>query len=242
MFQNKVAVQQDGLNAGQHAVVAVEVRPASLHHANGRVGEMVDDFHQPVCWGNEVGVEDGDELTLGGFEAGVEGSGFESVPICPVNIGDRVAESGVTGYDLRRHLLRLVGGVVQELNVELIFRVVDGADGFNQAVDDELLVEDGQLDGDAWQIGKVAGRVGIVVLLVLKVLVTHRVAVYAVQGQYDHYGEIWKKNNGIEPVPMVGDRGKRVCECAPDLAAQTVRRRQGQVDGKVKSGQALHRN
>ena len=55
------------------------------------------------------------------------------------------------------------------------------ADGFEQAVDHELLVEDGQLDGDARQFGEVCRRVrAVVVLAVLVVEIDQRVAVDAV--------------------------------------------------------------
>jgi hypothetical protein len=79
VLQHKVAVEQDGLDLGQHAVVAVEVRPARLHHADLRLGEVVDHLHQPVGRRHKVGVEDGDELALGHLEAGIERPGLEAV-------------------------------------------------------------------------------------------------------------------------------------------------------------------
>ena len=69
VLQHEVAVEQDGLDLGQHAVVAVQVRPAGLHHADLGLGKVVDDLHEPVGRGHKVGVEDGDELALGHLEA-----------------------------------------------------------------------------------------------------------------------------------------------------------------------------
>ena len=65
VLENEVAVEQDGFNFGEERVVAVDVRPARLHHADLRIGEVVDHLHQEIFGRDEVGVEDGDELALG---------------------------------------------------------------------------------------------------------------------------------------------------------------------------------
>ena len=171
VLQNEVAVEQNGLDLGQHAVVAVQVRPARLHHADLGLGKVVDHLHQPVGRRNKVGVEDGDELALGHFESGVEGPGLEAVPVGAVNIDDVVPESGVAVDDCRGHLAGFVGGVVEHLDLELLARVFHGADRLDQPVDHKLLVEDGQLDGDPRQFVERPRRVGVVVLAVLEVLV-----------------------------------------------------------------------
>ena len=67
VLEDEVAVEEDGLDLGEEAVVAVEVRPTGLDHADAGFGEVVDDLAQPVGRGDEVGVEDGDELALGGL-------------------------------------------------------------------------------------------------------------------------------------------------------------------------------
>ena len=94
--------------------------------------------------------------------------------------------------------LGFVGRVVEHLDFELFARVLHGADGLDEAVDDELLVEDGQLHGDAGQLVEVAGRVGVVVLAVLEVEVAQRVAVDAVDGQHDHDREIGEQQRRVE--------------------------------------------
>jgi hypothetical protein len=78
VLEDEVAVEEDGFDLGEEAVVAVEVGPAGLHHADAWLGEMVDDLAHPVGRGNEVGVKDRDELALRGFEALFEGSGCET--------------------------------------------------------------------------------------------------------------------------------------------------------------------
>ena len=65
VLENEVSVEQDGFHLGEEGVVAVEVGPAGLDHADAGLGEVVDDLHEPVGRGDEVGVEDGDELAAG---------------------------------------------------------------------------------------------------------------------------------------------------------------------------------
>ncbi len=102
VLQHKVAVEQDGLNLGQHAVVAIEVRPAGLHHADLRLGKVVNHLHQPVGRGHKVGVEDGHELAFGHLEAGVERAGLVAVTIGAVDVDDGMAQCGIAVNDCRQ--------------------------------------------------------------------------------------------------------------------------------------------
>ena len=160
-------VEEDGFDLGEEAVVAVEVGPAGLDHADAGLGEVVDDAEEPVGWGDEVGVEDGDELALGGFEAFFEGAGFVAVAVGAVEIvdglgGEAFGAGGVAGDDGGGDVFGFVGGVVEDLDFEAVAGVVETADGVEEAVDDELLVEDGELDGDEGQVrgAEAGGRLG----------------------------------------------------------------------------------
>jgi hypothetical protein len=123
------------------------------------------------------------------------------VAVGAVHVDDGVSEGGVAGDDLLGDLLGFVGGVVEDLDFELFGGVVHGADGFEEALDDELLVVHGQLDGDARQFFEVGGRVGLVILAVLVVEVDERIAMDAVDGEDDHDGEIGDQERGVEGVP-----------------------------------------
>ena len=57
-----MAVEQDGFNASEQAVVAVQVGPARLNHADIRFGEVVNDFHEPVGRRHEIGIKDRNEF------------------------------------------------------------------------------------------------------------------------------------------------------------------------------------
>ena len=67
MLEHKVAVEQNGFDLRQQRIVAIDVRPARLHHADLRVGEMVDALEQKIARRHKIGIENRDELALGGF-------------------------------------------------------------------------------------------------------------------------------------------------------------------------------
>ena len=228
MLQNKMPVEQDGLDLGQHAVVAVEVRPAGLHHADFGLGEVVDDLHDPVGRRHKVRIEDGDELALGYFQAGIERPGLEAMTVRAMNVNDGMAEGGVAVDDGGGDCRGLIGGVVEDLDFELVRRVLHGADGLNEAVNDELLVEDRQLDRDARQLREMPRRVGVVVLLVLEVLITHRVAVHAVEGKQNHHREIRQQHAGVEEIPVVKALEGLVGVLHFEVVAQAVLRGEGE--------------
>jgi hypothetical protein len=203
VLQDEVAVEEDGLDLGEHGVVAVEMRPAGLDHADVGLCEVMDDAHEPVGGRDEIGVEDGDELAFGYVEAFVERAGFEAVAVGAMDIDDGMAERGVALDDFCGDLLGFVGGVVENLDFQAVARVVDGADGFDEAVDDKLLIVHGELDGDAGQLREVLGRIGIVVFAVLEIEVDERVAVQAVDGEQDHDGEVRDEERGVKGVPAI---------------------------------------
>ncbi len=116
-------------------------------HADAWLGEVVDDAHEPFGRRDEIGVEDGDEFAFGDDEAFIECAGFEAVAIGAVDVDDGVAEGSVAIDDFCCDLLGLVGGVIEDLDFKAVARVFDGADGFDEAVDDELLVVHG---GAGW--------------------------------------------------------------------------------------------
>jgi hypothetical protein len=57
-----VAIEEDALDLGQEGVVAVDVPPARLDHADLRVREVVDGLLEKVRLRDKVGVEDGDQV------------------------------------------------------------------------------------------------------------------------------------------------------------------------------------
>ena len=81
MFQHEMAVEQDRLHLGEKRVVAVDVRPARLHHADFGIGEVMNALQQEVFRRREVSVENGDEFAFRRFHAFLQGAGFEAFAI-----------------------------------------------------------------------------------------------------------------------------------------------------------------
>ena len=152
MLEDEVPVEQDGLNLGHERVVAVEVGPTGLDHADLRFGEVMDDLHDPLRRRNEVGVEDGDELTLGDFETCVQRPGLEAVAVSAVQVDDglrvHAGEAlGVAADDLAGDVDGFVGRVVEDLHLEAIARPVETAGGVDEALGHRRFVVERQLHG-----------------------------------------------------------------------------------------------
>jgi hypothetical protein len=142
-----VAVEHLRLHPGEQRDVAVHVTPARLHHAHVGVDEVPHDVAQEARLRDEVGVEDGQHLALGHLEPGVERARLVAHAI------DAVDVDGVDALRLQllhlgaRDGLRLVGRVVEDLDLELVERVVRLGDGLDESRGDGRLVEERQLDG-----------------------------------------------------------------------------------------------
>ena len=148
LLEFEVAVEEEGLHAGQGVVVTVEMTPAGLHEGNFIVGEMVDRFLEKIGVGNEVGVEDENIISLGLVHPVFESPGLISGAVGAMQAGGiktLVAKAGGPGPG---NFDGLVGGVVEDLDFELVLGVVEGGHGIEEAIDDMHLVEDGKLNGD----------------------------------------------------------------------------------------------
>ena len=176
------------------------------------IGELVDDAVKPVGRRDEVGVEDGDELALGDLEAFFECAGLVAVAVGAVEVDDGLRREafGAGGIALDDGFGDdggLVGGVVEDLDLEAVARILDAAAGVDEAVDDELLVIDGELDGDEGELvfGEARGRLVRVRGLALVAVVEpdELVAMDAVEGEDDHHDEVRDEQADVEGVPAV---------------------------------------
>lgn len=165
LFEDEVAVEEEGLEFGEEGEIPVEVTPAGLDHADGGVGEVVDEFVEVVGSGEEVGVEDADEFAGGLGHGGVEGAGFEAGAVGAVVVGDVVALGAEFGAEAGAVGGGFVGGVVKDLDLEAVARVIEGGDGVEEAVDHECLIEEGELDGDFGEVFEAGGLFGFVLAM-----------------------------------------------------------------------------
>jgi len=157
VLEHEVSVEENRLNLGQQGIVLVDVAPARLHHADVRLAEMGHEPRQEITRRDEVGVEDADELPTRALEAASSAPALyprRSVR-CRYLMSTPSAAKAKTPHRELRNTPRLVGRVVQHLDLQTLARVLDPADGLDQSVGDVHFVEERQLDRDerCWIIG-----------------------------------------------------------------------------------------
>ena len=155
VFEHKMSVEQNGFNFSKKRVVAIDVCPARLHHADLRIGEMVDSTQKKILWRYEVGIENSDELAFCCLQSFRECTGFEPETLPAVVVGDGVSQSCIPLHQIARNRPGFVRGIVQHLDVQLLSRIVQPANGIQETINNVLLVKDWKLNRDSWQIREI---------------------------------------------------------------------------------------
>src|ERR1700732_794613 len=200
-----MAVEQNGFYLGQHRVVAVDVGPPRLHHADLGIGEVMDALQQKVGRRNKISVKDGNEFALCRFQSFGQSAGLVALTVVAVQVGNRMSQCGVAIHQNAGDLYGFVGRVVQQLDVELFFRIVEPAHGIEEPVDHVLLIKDRQLHGDAGQIIELEMSRWFrrLVLFVLVIKIDHPVALRTVRRQDDQDDEIGNQKRQIKGIDLV---------------------------------------
>ena len=148
LLHGKVRVQAKGLQTGEHAVVFVEVLPAGLHHAQVAVFDHVrDGAAQEVLARHKIRIKNGGELAFAFGQAVRQRASLVAHAVGALDVDD-VQTFGLPALDaFGGHLKALVCAVVQHLDFELVFGVVDFGHGVDQALHHVELVEHRQLHG-----------------------------------------------------------------------------------------------
>src|SRR5438094_6895676 len=162
-----MAVEQDRFHFGKKRIVAIDVRPARLHHADFWIGEMVDRAQQEVLWWHEVRVKDGDELASCGFHSLRQRARLVALSVCTMVIRDRKPTGSISVDHAAGYRASFVGGVIEKLDVEFPKRVIQSADGIQQALDHKPFIKNRELDRNPRELRELATRLDRVVLLVL---------------------------------------------------------------------------
>ena len=157
MLEHEMAVEQNGFHLREEAKLRLRwVQRVCTMPILGSV-EMMHHAHEPVFRRNKVGVEDGNEFAVCSLHAVVAARR----PCSHHGCCDEYRRSDVRARVALHHSGDLAVSSVESSSTwmsSLSVRIFHLADGVHQAVDDELLVEDGQLNGDAGKLGEVAGR------------------------------------------------------------------------------------
>jgi hypothetical protein len=150
-----------------------------------------------------------------------------------MDVGDGIAERGVALDDGAGDFDGFVGGVVEDLYVEAVERVLHLANGIDEAVDDELLVEDRKLDGHAREFVEARRGLGDLVLAIAVVHPHELVTVEAVGGKDNENDEVGNQEHQVETVDLVEALECFVEEMSAEVVAESARRgchRQGRYE------------
>ena len=115
-------------------------------------------FLQQVGLRDEIGIEDTDEIALGGGEPGLQGARLEAGPVGAVDQLHVEPAALQFVHAGGRQLAGVVGGIVQHLDLQKLARIIELADRFEEPLDDIDFIEDRQLHRHPGQLLEMARR------------------------------------------------------------------------------------
>lgn len=149
LLEEEVAVQKQRLSPGQPGVGLVQVVPAGLDHPHARVRHRGQQSAEQVRPGQEVGVEDQEEIARGSSQPSGQRTCLEAFADgSPKHRHVHPASAPEAGSSLGEGR-GLVRGVVEDLDLKAVAGVGQAAGRVDQPLHHAALVEDGQLDGHA---------------------------------------------------------------------------------------------
>src|SRR5215469_6136197 len=119
-----------------------------------------------------------------------------------MQIGDGIALAAIVLDQAAGDLSGLVGGVVEQLNVEFFPGIVYPADRLQQAVDNVLLIKNGQLNRNPGEFLEFLDRLLLAVLLPV-IEIYEGVAMHSVGSQQNQNHEVGDQQGQIETVDLV---------------------------------------
>src|SRR5271169_3669147 len=156
MLDDEVAIEENGFHSGEQGIIAVEIGPASLHHADVdaavRVEKVGNCAAQEIGGRQKVCIEDGDVLTFCGLQSVLERARLVALTIGTMNIGDGQSFGSVAFDAGASDIAGFVRGIVEHLNIKKVTRVIELRDRVYQALDHIALVKDRKLYGNLWPV------------------------------------------------------------------------------------------
>jgi hypothetical protein len=138
-------------------------------------------------------------------------------------IGDRKSLGRVVFHQTARDSDGLVGRVVQDLNVEFVQRVLQAADGIQQPLYHELLIEDRKLYRHPGQLFKSLRWFSRTVFSVLVIEVYQHIAVHAVRCQQNQDNEVGNQQRRIERIGVIEALEGLVKKVLPEILTEAAR-------------------
>src|SRR6185312_15929372 len=122
------------------------------------------------------------------------------------------------------HFNGFIGGIVEYLNFELLARILHLADGIHQAINDKLLIENGQLYSYPGQISELLLRRIGAILAVLVIKIDKHIAVDSIRRQDDEDREIRNEQREIKSIRPVKAFKRCIGKMGLKVVRQSMRR------------------
>ena len=122
--------------------------PARLDHTDARMAEVVDHVAEEPRLGHEIGVEESDEFAARQAQPMGQRTRLEADPAAPPHVHDVVPETAHPGHHRPGDARGLVVGVVENLDLQAVGRILEPAGRADHALDHVDLVVDRKLDRD----------------------------------------------------------------------------------------------
>src|SRR6202008_4126267 len=128
--------------------------PASLDHADFRIGEEMDCSLEKVRLWNEIRIQNTNEFALRGSQSRLEGACFEPGAIGAVNEFDIESAALQFRHAGAGQLPGIVGGIIENLDLEEVLGIIYFANRSQKTFDDIHFIENGQLHRPPRQLVK----------------------------------------------------------------------------------------
>src|SRR5262249_48254182 len=120
-----------------------------------------------------------------------------------MDVSDGISQSRITLHYSVGDFDGLVGRVIEHLNVELVFGIVEATDCIDQPIDNELFVKNGKLNGNAGQFGEFLRWLSRPIPTVPVIHVNEDVAIQSVTGEDDQHDKVRNQQGEIEGIRTV---------------------------------------
>ena len=175
--------------------------PTRLDHSDFRISKKLNSAPEQVWLWDKIGVENTDKITFGRHEAGSESTGFETGAIDAMNELNVEAAPAQFVRAGRSQLPRIIGRIIQHLNLKKLPRVVQFADGAKQALDHVNFVKDRQLHRHLRQLFKSPGRDGFTVPVFEK-QVDYEVAMDSVGRKTNEHAQVADRPDNVSEASL----------------------------------------
>src|SRR4051812_44295412 len=201
LLKQQVPIQKHRLNPCQQRITAVQMAPTCLNHADRRVGEEMNGALQQFRLRNEIRVQYADELTFGPLKPQLQGSRLETCPVLAVDQIDIEPAAAQFFCALSSYISRVVGGIIQDLDLEKFAGIIELAYGPQQPLNDVNFIKNRQLDRNFRQPIEPACRSRLV-LPVFEEQIDDEIAMNPVRRQAEEHAEITECPNYVAEISL----------------------------------------